>query len=386
MHEWLRSRHDSMATPQPLIDRWIQVATGSAVHTAVRIIVGQDNEVHDVVTTDGHRIVVRISHRPDPRFTGERWALDAARALGVPTPRVLLIDQVDHIGSARTPVTVCVEDKLPGVSLRTLLDAGHRPVGAIAELGELLARIHQVRVDGFGYLRAEGRGWDIPFSAVMLDLLDRRTDLHRAATHWAEPVESVEQGLAVLDAHRSHFAFDDPRLVHGDLGADHILISDDRVTGIIDFQECSGNHPVLDLAHWDPPPPRSHRRAAHRLPTRRPCRHRDRTVVRTGTAPRVTVDAAGARRAASRPRHRGLPDRPAPAACAVPAGDEPDYPRRLRTARHDPKIFISGRAQAVAAGPALGAGDRHLESSALEDARHHDGVVRRRLPKTVTNM
>ena len=29
------------------------------------------------------------------------------------------------------------------------------------------------------------------------------------------------------------------------------LISDDRVTGIIDFQECSGNHPVLDLAHWE---------------------------------------------------------------------------------------------------------------------------------------
>jgi aminoglycoside phosphotransferase (APT) family kinase protein len=234
-----------MATPQPLIDRCIQVATGSAVHTAVRIIVGQDNEVHDVVTTDGHRIVVRISHRPDPRFTGERWALDAARALGVPTPRVLLIDQVDHIGSARTPVTVCVEDKLPGVSLRTLLDAGHRPVGAIAELGELLARIHQVRVDGFGYLRAEGRGWDIPFSAVMLDLLDRRTDLHRAATHWAEPVESVEQGLAVLDAHRSHFAFDDPRLVHGDLGADHTLISDDpghgdhRLPGVRGATPCS---------------------------------------------------------------------------------------------------------------------------------------------------
>jgi aminoglycoside phosphotransferase (APT) family kinase protein len=85
----------------------------------------------------------------------------------------------------------------------------------------------------------------------MLDLLDRRTDLHRAATHWAEPVESVEQGLAVLDAHRSHFAFDDPRLVHGDLGVDHILISDNRVTGIIDFQECSGNHPLLDLAHWE---------------------------------------------------------------------------------------------------------------------------------------
>jgi hypothetical protein len=49
---------------------------------------------------------------------------------------VLLIDQAEHSGTDETPVLVCVEDKLPGVSLRTLLDAGHRPVGAIAELGE----------------------------------------------------------------------------------------------------------------------------------------------------------------------------------------------------------------------------------------------------------
>lgn len=161
---------------------------------------------------------MRISHHPDPRFTGERWALDAAPELGVPTPRVLLIDHVDPIGPGENPVTVCVEEKLPGVPLRTLLDAGRRPTRVIGEVGELLARIHQVRVTGFGHLRANGHGWDIPFSAVMLDLLDRRPDLHRAAAHWAEPVASVEQGLAVLDAHRS---------------------------------QCSGNHPVLDLAHWE---------------------------------------------------------------------------------------------------------------------------------------
>jgi len=47
--------------------------------------------------------------------------------------------------------------KLPGVPLRTLLDAGQRPTTAIAELGELVALIHQVRLTGFGYLRAERR-------------------------------------------------------------------------------------------------------------------------------------------------------------------------------------------------------------------------------------
>jgi hypothetical protein len=72
MRESLRGRHDGMATPRPLIDRWVRAATGSPVDSASRIIVGQDNEVHDAVTA---------TH---PGFTGERWALDAARGPGVP--------------------------------------------------------------------------------------------------------------------------------------------------------------------------------------------------------------------------------------------------------------------------------------------------------------
>ena len=251
MDDGLHSRQDGRATPPALIERWVRAATGSPITSAVRITVSQVNEVYDVLAAHEQRIIVRISHQADPRFVAERWALDAARALGVPTPRVLLIDRVEDVGPDANPVTVCVENKRPGVPLRTLLDAGRRPTRAIAELGELVALIHQVRVTGFGYLSAERQAWDIPFSAVMLDLLERRTALHRAAKHWDVPIAWVNQGLAALDASRSQYAWNDPRLVHGDLGVDHILVSDDHVSGVIDFQECSGNHPVLDLAHWE---------------------------------------------------------------------------------------------------------------------------------------
>lgn len=61
MHEWLRRHHDRMATPRPLIDRWVRAATGSPIGSAHRIVVGQDNEVHDVVTDEGQRMVARSS-------------------------------------------------------------------------------------------------------------------------------------------------------------------------------------------------------------------------------------------------------------------------------------------------------------------------------------
>jgi hypothetical protein len=63
MREWLRGRHDGMATPRPLIDRWVRAATGSPVDSASRIIVGQDNEVHDAVTAT----------HPDSPANGGRW-------------------------------------------------------------------------------------------------------------------------------------------------------------------------------------------------------------------------------------------------------------------------------------------------------------------------
>ena len=40
----------------------------------------------------------------------------------------------------------------------------------------------------------------------------------------------------------------DPRLRHGDLGPQHILVAGDRVTGVIDWGDCGVGDPALDLA------------------------------------------------------------------------------------------------------------------------------------------
>src|SRR5258705_5477197 len=92
--EWLRARHDAMRTPRAIIDAQVRAAAGTRVRTLRRLVVGEDNEVYDATTTGGDRLIVRISHAEDPRFAAERWALDTARAAGVPTPVVLEIQPV----------------------------------------------------------------------------------------------------------------------------------------------------------------------------------------------------------------------------------------------------------------------------------------------------
>src|SRR5262245_4473628 len=90
--DWLRQHYERMVTPRVLLDSMVLKAAGSVPASLRRIVVGQMNEVYDVATPGGAHVIVRVSHDENPRFEAERWALDAARRAGVPTPRVLWIE------------------------------------------------------------------------------------------------------------------------------------------------------------------------------------------------------------------------------------------------------------------------------------------------------
>lgn len=250
--EWVRQRPGVMRTPRVIVEAQVLAATGRHADRMRRLLVGEDNEVYDVTTTGGSRVIVRISHSPDPRFEAERWAMDAARAAGVPTPRVLHLQHVTTDDD--TTVTFCIEEKLRGIPLDVLLDRGVRPERAIGQLGELLSAVHGIAIDGFGYLQPDGRGWPITFASIMLDLLPRHARLLQAAQHWQVDAGLVEAGLYALASHPDLYRYGDPRLVHGDLSLAHVLVEGDpgheRVSGILDMQNCAGGHPASDLAHW----------------------------------------------------------------------------------------------------------------------------------------
>jgi Ser/Thr protein kinase RdoA (MazF antagonist) len=241
-----------MRTPRAVIEAQIRAAAGTPVRSLRRLVVGEDNEVYDATTTGGDRVIVRISHAEDPRFEAERWALDTVRAAGVPTPVVLQVEPV-ALPDGRT-VTFCVEEKLPGTPLDVLLDHDVRPERAIRQLGEILSAIHGNPIDGFGYLRPDGRGWPITFESIMTDLIPSSARVLEAARHWRVDDRLVVAGLDHLAGHIDLYRYDDPRLLHGDFSLDHILIhgaeGHEQVSGIIDMQGCSGGHPASDIAYW----------------------------------------------------------------------------------------------------------------------------------------
>lgn len=139
---------------------------------------------------------------------------------------------------------------IPGVSLRKdiLLGFDEKTIQFVAEqLAAFLKELHSVPVD-------KVLGFDIPVSDVTpkdedwLDLYNRVQEevfphMMVHAREWAK--NHFESFLA----NKSNFDYE-PKLIHGDLGAYHILvdIQKKRINGIIDFSNSGLGDPARDIA------------------------------------------------------------------------------------------------------------------------------------------
>jgi aminoglycoside phosphotransferase (APT) family kinase protein len=133
-------------TPRPLIDSVVRSVCGREVARVVRLTGGGMNETYRVALPDDGAVVVRIARQPVPWFTDEAHVMAQARRVGVPTPDVLGVEQVEHDGAL---LSFSIQRLVPGRSLHEL--ASELPASDLERLvmdgGELLARVHSVVPD-----------------------------------------------------------------------------------------------------------------------------------------------------------------------------------------------------------------------------------------------
>src|ERR671934_771655 len=133
-------------TPRPLIASVVRSVCGREVERVVRLTGGGMNETYRVELLNDVAVVVRIARQPVPWFTEEEHVMAQARGVGVPTPEVLGVEQVEHDGEL---LSFSIQRRVPGRSLDEL--AGELPASDLERLvidgGELLARVHSVVPD-----------------------------------------------------------------------------------------------------------------------------------------------------------------------------------------------------------------------------------------------
>jgi len=180
-------------------------------------------------------LILRVldSQKPPERALSERATQNAVAGLGYPAPRVLLASPDPTIlGGA-----FLVMERVAG---RPLLDV--RRLGVASVLVEMQLRLHAL--DAEVLLQALDRE-GAPISREVVTFEGHLARLERRIAHGS--LHGLEKSMIWLSDHRP---MDGPTRVicHGDFHPQNILMSDDRVTGVIDWPNVVVADRAFDVA------------------------------------------------------------------------------------------------------------------------------------------
>lgn len=220
--------------------------TASAIVSKRRIIAGEANEVYDIRTSDERDLIVRISRDREKDFEQERWAIDQCTKTDVPVPTILAIK---HFSEGTNPIDICIQDKLAGdlLSIAAASLPRDRVKGICVRVGELLARVHGIRTKGHGYLNRQGEG-QFRFTS---DTLGREEERYLALAKRTGFEETAMRAILTFLFELWRTPPVDPRMIHNDFRAKHVMVRDGCVAGIIDWGEVASGSPINDFAEWD---------------------------------------------------------------------------------------------------------------------------------------
>jgi aminoglycoside phosphotransferase (APT) family kinase protein len=167
------------------------------------------------------------ARNPDKNVAVEAAAMTAARIAGVP------VAEIYDYGEGTVGQAYLLMEHLDGETIprRLLRDEAYAAVrsGLARCLGKILARIHQVDPDSVPGL-------------PRVDALGQLTGLYQA---FGEPRPALEIGLRWLAEHRPAPAAE--TLVHGDFRTGNLMVAQDGLHGVLDWELAHRGDPRQDL-------------------------------------------------------------------------------------------------------------------------------------------
>lgn len=215
---------------------------------------GSVNNVLKAVLADGTEIAVRMHpyYVQNGYFWAESVATQLAKDSGIPCFSTYFIDD----SKSKFSFDYMIMEALPGKTLQDFWPLDDETDKKITkQTGMYAAMIHAIKVDKFGFFyntvakeqhRLVGQYSTFKehfFAGIREDfdfLVSHAVLSHDQASH----IESV------LHAHDDLLSITDGCLIHNDIADWNELSDGQRITGMIDWDECFGGDPVMDFAQW----------------------------------------------------------------------------------------------------------------------------------------
>lgn len=214
---------------------------------------GNVNSVRVGMLASGKEVVIRC-HPKGVRngyFHAEATAAHRAKEAGLPSYDTLAV----HDYEGGNDFAFHVLEKLSGTAIKKWLEAHPDDEAALLpQIGKMMARLHEIKVDGFGPFdneRAE--------EGELVGLHQTFAEAVRAGLPFNLDVLTKENLLTADQAAAITKLFGDDNpllastqavLVHNDFADWNLLTDGKDVTGILDWDECVAGDAVSDIACW----------------------------------------------------------------------------------------------------------------------------------------
>jgi aminoglycoside phosphotransferase (APT) family kinase protein len=200
------------------------------------------SDVFEVTTTEG-RVVVKLFPEDDEWKLAKEvfiYRLLAEHGVDLPVPRVVAVDEQEHAVVLERIEGSPTSDRVADADASVLY----------RDLGRLLARLHSIELDEFGYVVADGI---VDRHATNLDYM--RFQFGKRLTAFAD----LGGGEALAGAIAEHVREREellvgpavPVLCHNDAHEGNLVVTtagDIAIAGLFDFENALAGDPLLDLA------------------------------------------------------------------------------------------------------------------------------------------
>lgn len=250
--KYLEEIHSRSTIPDDVLNQVVEEISGSPIAKKKRVLKGEANEVYEIRTKDGGDVFARIE-RKGPGFLQEKWAIEQCKKIDIPVPEIL---GIRRLSLASEHLTICVQRKIGGdtlergkINVDELGEAVLRKI--INQAGTLLAKIHTIPTQGFDRIDDQGVGEFKSFEDMMMDKETDGEKYAELAKRIGLDHDEIDQAFRILTEHQNLYEEAKSCLNHGDFGPKHIMVDEDKITGILDWGEAQGNSPVYDIAKWE---------------------------------------------------------------------------------------------------------------------------------------
>jgi len=215
---------------------------------------GSVNVVIKAKLVDNMMVIFR-GHPPKVKngyFWAESIATKEARKAGVLTYRTYLIDDTRKKFDFDYMLIEC----LPGKTMQAMWPINKKlDKKLIKETGFYLAKIHSVKVEKFGFFdnqiaKKKGRlvgihpQWKNHIYAALPENLDYLIKFKVISSTQRKKIEKI------FSDHQSLMQYSQGVLIHNDIADWNQLVYRNKVSAILDWDECHSGDPVADFAAW----------------------------------------------------------------------------------------------------------------------------------------